>query len=341
MVLGTAIRVWKGPILTDNHRAETTTGVATDAGPGRRRVGWIGLGDQGLPMAAAIARAGHELQVWARRPEALDGLGDLPYVRHDSVGDLAAASEIIGLCVGTDADVEDLLTGGEKTHNGGILGSAGAGVVVVNHGTGTPGNARRFAELGAAVRVAVLDAPVSGGRPAAEQERLLTMVGGSPDAAKAAQAVFDTFSSHVVHVSGAGSGQTAKLFNNALMILNQAAIADIFALTPSFEVDPLRLFEVLKLGSAGSTVLNLFTTMINTDTVDHLAGVEAEDVKLFDRALREAGADPGEVTARALTGAGRMADVLALLTPADARTPNGGEHPDGRRRATAGEARSS
>jgi hypothetical protein len=62
-------------------------------------VGWIGLGDQALPMAVAIAEAGYPLPVWARRPGSLDGLGGVAHVRHDDIADLAAACDIVGLCV--------------------------------------------------------------------------------------------------------------------------------------------------------------------------------------------------------------------------------------------------
>ncbi len=143
-----------------SENGEQSAGIVAQqaAGSGRRRVGWIGLGDQGLPMAAAVAGAGHELYLWARRPSSLDALHEVLFVASDSVAELAAASEIIGICVGTDADVETLLTG--------IVASAAPGTIVVNHGTGIPANARRFAQLGAEAGLAVLDAPVSGGRQA-------------------------------------------------------------------------------------------------------------------------------------------------------------------------------
>jgi hypothetical protein len=120
-------------------------------------VGFIGLGDQGLPMAIAIAEAGYPLQAWARRPASLEALAGVPHARHENIADLAAASDIVALCVSTDEDVTALVTGG-------LLGALRPGSVVVNHGTGTPGNAVRFAGLCAAAGVDALDAPVSGGR---------------------------------------------------------------------------------------------------------------------------------------------------------------------------------
>lgn len=124
-------------------------------------VGFIGLGDQGLPMATAIADAGYPLHVWARRPGSLDALGNVAHVRHDDIKDLAAACDIVALCVSTDDDVLRIVTGG-------LLDGMRSGSVVVNHGTGTPRNAVRLTETCARAGVDVLDAPVSGGRPAAQ-----------------------------------------------------------------------------------------------------------------------------------------------------------------------------
>src|SRR3984957_18319384 len=94
-------------------------------------VGFMGLGDQGLPMAVAIAEAGYPLHVWARRPASIDALGDAPYVRHDDVEGLGASCDIVGLCVGTDEDVLQIVSGG-------LLDGLRPGSVIVNHGTGTP-----------------------------------------------------------------------------------------------------------------------------------------------------------------------------------------------------------
>ncbi len=271
-------------------------------------VGWIGLGDQGLPMARAIAQRGFPLHVWARRSSSLDALSDVEHVGHDDVTGLAAAVDIVGICVGTDEDVMGLLTAG-------LLAGLRPGSIVVNHGTGTPGNARKFTQACADVGVEVLDAPVSGGRPAALERRLITMVGGPQSAMDRCRPVLETFSRDVVHLGGAGAGQTAKLFNNALMITNQAAIADIFELAAKSDTDPVRLFQVLKQASAGSTVLGLFNTMITPDTVEHLAKVQGVDLDIFDDAMREDGLDGSAVTARARSGNDRLAGVVAILNP--------------------------
>lgn len=75
-------------------------------------VGFVGLGDQGLPMATAIAEAGYPLHVWARRPASLETLGDAEYVRHDDTGELGATCDVVRLCVDSDEDNMQIVTGG-------------------------------------------------------------------------------------------------------------------------------------------------------------------------------------------------------------------------------------
>src|SRR5690242_19205609 len=112
-------------------------------------VGFIGLGDQGLPMAVAIAQAGLPLHVWARRPTSLEGLGTTPATVHATLSELAAACDILAFCVGTDEDVLGLLADG-------VLAGLRPGAVVVNHGTGTPRAAERIAEVCSGARVLAL-----------------------------------------------------------------------------------------------------------------------------------------------------------------------------------------
>jgi 3-hydroxyisobutyrate dehydrogenase-like beta-hydroxyacid dehydrogenase len=270
-------------------------------------VGFIGLGNQGLPMATVIAGTGYPLHVWARRAASLDALGDTSHVRHGDTKDLAAACDIVGLCVSTDDDVLRLATGG-------LLDGLRPGSVLVNQGTGTPGNAVRLSETAAPFGVDVLDATVTGGRPAAQARALTTLVGGPEPAVRRCEPVFASFSAHVVYLGGAGSGQAAKLFNNALLMMNQASIGDIVELAASYGTDPVRLVEALKLGSANSTALgHLNGDMVNLATVDHLVPVEELDMQIFQTAMTEGGINADAVTARGLAGARGLHALLRRL----------------------------
>jgi 3-hydroxyisobutyrate dehydrogenase-like beta-hydroxyacid dehydrogenase len=268
-------------------------------------IGWIGLGDQGLPMARAIAEAGWPLRVWARRPASVEPLAGVEHQIADSIEELAGSCDIVALCVGTDDDVERLVAQ--------MLPHLRTHTVVVNHGTGVPATAIRLAERCAAHGVAMVDAPVSGGRPAAEEKRLTTMVGGPKDAVERCRPVFEAYCAHVIHLGASGAGQRAKLFNNALLMLNQRSIADIVTLAARMDVDLGALVQALKLGSASSAALSLLGTMVRPDNVEHLSKVEALDMQLFDRALKDAGIDGGEVIDRGLSGARGLRDLLNRL----------------------------
>lgn len=187
-------------------------------------------------------------------------------------------------------------------------------VPIVNHGTGTPATATSLAQLCATRGVQCVDAPVSGGRPGALERRLTTMVGGPADVAERVRPVFESFSAHVVHLGDAGSGQMAKLFNNAMLILNQATIADVFEVAAAAGVDTVRLAQVLAFGSASSSALTLFGSMITQHNVAHLSAVEDLDVDIFETAMHDAGVDATAIIKRAHHGGTAMTSTLTRIT---------------------------
>lgn len=268
-------------------------------------VGFIGLGDQGLPMAQAIAQAGHPLHVWARSSRSLTAL-DVDHVAHEGAGALAEACSVVMLCVSSDAAVLSLATGR-------LLPSFRAGSVLVNHGTGTPANAQRLAHLADEVGVTALDAPVSGGRPGAEARALTTMVGGDEQAARRCEPLFRSFSTHVVRLGEAGAGQSAKIFNNLLLALNQNNIAQVVQTAVASGLEPARLVEVLRLGSANSRALELMNTMVTPGTVEHQSALLVEDLDIFDEAMRDIGVDADALSTRGRSGIDAMPGLIRLL----------------------------
>ena len=271
-------------------------------------VGFIGLGDQGLPMASAVAEAGFDLHVWARRAAAYDGLGKARFTAHDGIGEVAEASNVVAFCVRTDEDVFEVVQGG-------LLGRLRPGSVVVNHGTGTPANAKRLAEVCAAHGVESLDAPVSGARMGAEARTLTTLVGGPAAAAARCEPLFKSFSRHVVYLGEAGSGQAAKLFNNTMMIMNQANVADVMNLASRYGLDLWKLIGALKLCSGFSNSLIHLNSIITPETVTHLSKVEAEDMEIFAEAMADAGIDADAVIARGHHGARTLPELVRKLNP--------------------------
>lgn len=180
----------------------------------REKIGFVGLGDQGAPMAKAIADVGFELHVWARRPQSFDAISDVRFTRHDTLDGLAGAVGILALCLRDDRDIWDLLC----EHK--MAAAFRSGAVLVNHGTGDPEENRRLGIFLGERDIAFLDAPVSGGRPAAAARTLTTLVGGSDDVFERCRPVFESFSRKVAHMGPLGSGQTTKLLNNALTMTN-------------------------------------------------------------------------------------------------------------------------
>ena len=136
-------------------------------------VGFIGLGSQGGPIARRIVDAGFPLTLWARRPETLDPFADTPAVTATSPAILAERSEIIGVCVTGDDDVDEVVLGRH-----GVLAGISRGGTLIIHSTVHPQTCLRLARAATEKGVQLIDAPVSGGGPAASQGTLLVMVGG-------------------------------------------------------------------------------------------------------------------------------------------------------------------
>ncbi|RAY17048.1 NAD(P)-dependent oxidoreductase [Actinomadura craniellae] len=215
------------------------------------RVGFIGLGSQGAPMARRIIDAGHPTTLWARRPASLEAFADTPAKVAATPAELAAASDLVCVCVVDDAGVEEVVTGEH-----GVLAGLREGGVIAVHSTVHPDTCRRLAALAAARGVSLIDAPVSGGGPAAAAGRLLVMVGGDTGTVERCRPVFEAHADPVVHLGELGSGQLTKLLNNLLFTANLATAASTLALGRTLDVDPARLAEVLSHGSGASFALD-------------------------------------------------------------------------------------
>ncbi|MEV5176552.1 NAD(P)-dependent oxidoreductase [Streptomyces flaveolus] len=275
-----------------------------------RRIGFIGLGDQGGPMAEAIGEQGFELHVWARRPASLSAVAAVPHVVHDTVADLAASVELIGLCLRDDTDIWSLLDDQR------LLANTAPGTIVVNHGTGDPAEAERIGAHIAEAGAVYLDAPVSGGGPGARARTLTTFVGGHSDTFRAARPVFEAFSDTVRLMGPVGSGQLTKLFNNALTITNMKNAEDVLALAEQIGLDLPTLIETISASSGGSAALRALGTDITPDLAEHLHPLMRKDMQHFAHAVRERGARPDEVLARGEAGASGLVQAVRLVARA-------------------------
>jgi 3-hydroxyisobutyrate dehydrogenase len=209
------------------------------------RVGFVGLGDQGEPMARRIAAAGIPLAVWARRP-AQAAVVDGARVA-GSLAELAAEVDVLAVCVGDDADVWEVAAAAAP--------HLPTDAILVVHSTIAPDTCR---ELAAEHGVRVVDAPVSGGRARAAAGELTVMVGGDPVDVERVRPVLDAFAGLVSHVGPLGAGQVLKLVNNLLFTAQLAVTADAVTLLRSLELDVPAAAEAIAVSTGGSRAVQMF-----------------------------------------------------------------------------------
>jgi len=215
------------------------------------RVGFIGLGIMGAPMAANLLRAGFDVTVWNRSPSRTAPLLEAGANGADSPADVAAASEVTLSCVTNSGDVEEVALG-----PGGVIEGAKPGSVYIDCSTIAPETARKVAAALAKRGVAMLDAPVSGGDIGAQAGTLAIMVGGEEETFERCLPVLQAMGKTIVHVGPSGAGQVVKLCNQIAGALNLLAAAEAIGLARRAGVDPNKMLEVVSAGAAGSWMLS-------------------------------------------------------------------------------------
>jgi 3-hydroxyisobutyrate dehydrogenase len=221
--------------------------MSTRAATSTTRVGFIGLGSQGAPMARRIVDDGYPLTIWARRPETVEPFGDTATTVAMTPAEVGAASDIVGICVVADSDVEDVLL-----RDDGVLAGMSPGGIVAIHSTIRPDTCRRLADQAAERGVAIVDAPVSGGGAAASERKLLVMAGGDDEDVDRSRRVFETFGDPVIHLGPLGSGQVGKLLNNLVFTAQIAVALETYSFASGLGVDRAAMAQVLANGSGGS-----------------------------------------------------------------------------------------
>jgi 3-hydroxyisobutyrate dehydrogenase-like beta-hydroxyacid dehydrogenase len=270
-------------------------------------VGFIGLGDQGAPMAQAIGDNGFDLHVWARRPQSLETLDGVPHTVHGSPAELAAGVGILALCLRDDRDIWDILAALV------MEGALRPGLIIVNHGTGDPEENRKIAAYLAEKGVTYLDAPVSGGGVGARARTVTTMIGGDHDAYETCEPVFAAFSRTVAYMGPSGSGQVTKLLNNAMTMSNLDNAVDLIRLASGMGIGIKAVIDVIGVSSGGSTILSALGTDLTTEIAPHIQGLMHKDIEHFADAVRDYGLDPAPLRDRGLAGADGLVGAVDLL----------------------------
>ena len=256
------------------------------------RIGFIGLGNMGLPMARNLIKAGHQLCGFDVVKPALDGL--------TAAGGKVAASAI-DACAGAEAIIT-MLPAGEHVRavylgDSGIVAKAPANVLLIDSSTIDVNSARAVAAAAATRGLAMIDAPVSGGVGGAQAGTLTFMVGGPDDAFARAKPFLEAMGKTIVHAGAAGNGQAAKICNNMILGISMIAVSEAFVLAEKIGLDSQKLFDIASKASGQCWSLTSYCPVpgpvpASPANRDYQAGFTAammlKDLKLAQEAARAA-----------------------------------------------------
>jgi 3-hydroxyisobutyrate dehydrogenase len=275
------------------------SGVVNRAGQSQGRIGFVGLGNQGAPIAERIASAGHELILWARRPDTLNTFQGKAG-RANLLTDLAARVGILCICVVDDAGVTEICDD--------AIAAMTPGSLIAIMSTVHPDTCRAIGKTAAARGIAVIDAPVSGGAMAAREGTLAVMMGGSPADCARFMPIVESFSGLVVRLGDLGAGQAAKLINNALLTANLMLAYEAAACGDVLGLDPAALSQVIAASSGNSGAHAILSRLPDIGAFAGGARLLAKDVALFAAVLAREGGSTDHIV-------GEASAFLAIANP--------------------------
>ncbi len=223
------------------------------------KVGFVGLGVMGFPMAGHLVQAGHEVTVFNRTPaRAQQWVDEFAAPSAPTPRGAAAGADLVCLCVGNDDDVQAVVSGED-----GIFAGLARGAVVVDHTTASAGLARRLESEAGQLGLGFLDAPVSGGQAGAENGALTIMVGGRESTFQQVEPVLQAYARCVKLLGPAGSGQLAKMVNQICIAGIVQGLAEALEFSEEAGLDSAAVVEVISQGAAQSwQMVNRYQTML-------------------------------------------------------------------------------
>jgi len=236
-------------------------------------IAFIGLGNMGRPMAGFLLKAGHQLRVYARRPEVFQNeakhLIEAGAVACSSPAEAAQGADFIITNVMGTQDVAEVLHAGSEA----AIKTAKSGAICIDHSTIDPQGAKDIAAMMASKGVTYVDAPVSGGVKAATEGTLVMMMGGSDQDVAKVKEIVKNYAKTITHIGGVGHGQVAKLCNQIAQVINIQGVAESLRFAQANGADLQKVFEAISGGMAGSRMLDLMgPKMVSRD---FKAGIEA------------------------------------------------------------------
>lgn len=221
------------------------------------KIGFIGLGIMGKPMARNLIKAGYSIVVYDLNAVAVEELNRSGAEAAASSADVASGTKIIITMLPNGPEVREVITGRR-----GIAEGALPGTLIIDMSSIAPGVSQEMQSFCKARGLRYMDAPVSGGEPKAIDGTLAIMAGCDEDDFEPAVKILKSIGSSVVRTGMVGSGNVTKLANQIVVALNIAAISEAYVLAAKAGVDPAVVFEAIRGGLAGSTVMNAKTPMI-------------------------------------------------------------------------------
>ena len=227
------------------------------------KVGFIGLGIMGRGMVDNLMKAGYDVTVWNRTAGRMDPFVERGASAADSPKAVAEACDIIIICVSDTPDVEAVISSSSASvtrpivilGDDGVIHGASAGNLVIDMSTINPVNTVEIAKQLNAKGVSMLDAPISGGSEGAAKGTLSIMIGGSDEDVARANPYFETMGSTITHVGEQGAGQTVKLSNQILCVVNMLAASEALLFAQAGGVNLEKMLQAVTGGAAGSWML--------------------------------------------------------------------------------------
>jgi 3-hydroxyisobutyrate dehydrogenase len=215
-----------------------------------RRIGFIGVGTMGLPMAKNLIRKGFAVTAYDAEPEAVTAAASAGMTAAASTAEAVATADLVITMLPSSPHVHSVYTG-----DGGVLAAARTGTLCVDMSTIDPGVSRRVASAAVERGLRFIDAPVSGGVPRATDGTLAIMVGAAPGDFDEALPVLSAMGANVIRVGPVGSGEVVKLCNNLIAGVAAVAVSEAFRIAEGFGVDPKVVTEVISKSSGHTWVM--------------------------------------------------------------------------------------
>jgi 3-hydroxyisobutyrate dehydrogenase len=258
-------------------------------------IGFIGLGNMGLPMAQNLLRAGHRVQGFDVSKAQMDALAAAGGAAVTNAGAAASGAEVVITMLPAGQQVREVYLARD-----GVLAAAGPGTLLIDSSTIDVDTARMVAAAAAQRGLAMLDAPVSGGVGGAQAGTLTFMVGGDTAAFDCAKPILEQMGHTIVHAGGPGNGQAAKICNNMILGVSMIAVSEAFVLAEKLGLDAQKLFEISSKSSGQCWSLTTYcpvpgpvpTSPANRDyKAGFTAAMMLKDLNLAQDAAASAGAN--------------------------------------------------